>query len=193
MPNERINTVDLVYARALLEMSRDSDQLDAIADELAQLGELLEANADLRRLIDSRVLSTEERAGALDRLFKGRVSDLLYRFVQVLSRKGRLAELPGVIRAFHKLYAESKGVIEADVYVAHLMDAAKLDQIAAAIGAALGKQVVPHQHEDASLIGGLKLKIGDRLIDGSVATQLRLLQQRMIKAGRDKALTAIAE
>jgi len=193
MNDQRINTVSQIYAAALVEMADEAGELDAVADEAAQLGELLAADADLANLLSNRILSTDERAGAIERLFQGKVSDLLYRFLQVVNRKGRMAELPGILHAFGKLFAERRGVLQIDAYVAEKLDEEKLARIASSIGEALGKQVVPHQHVDPSLIGGLKLRIGDRLLDGSVAAQLKLLQQRMTAAGREKARAALQE
>ena len=187
MENERIQSVDMVYATALVEMAQSAGKLDLVAEEMSQLGELLAQDADLRRLLESRILSIEERAAAIDRIFNGQVSDLVYRFLQVVNRKNRLNELSGIVRAFHKLFAEHKGIVEVDAYVADKLDSAKLEAIAAAVGRVLGKQVVPHQHVDETLIGGLKLRIGDRLLDGSVATQLKLVQQKIQAAGREKA------
>lgn len=193
MNDQRINTVSLIYAAALVEMADEAGELDAVAEETAQLGELLAANADLANLLTNRILSTDERAGVIDRLFQGKVTDLLYRFLQVVNRKHRMAELPGIVNAFGKLFAERRGVLEIDAYVAQELDEEKLNRIAARIGEALGKQVVPHQHVDPALIGGLKLRIGDRLLDGSVAAQLKLLQQRMTAAGREKVKAALQE
>jgi F-type H+-transporting ATPase subunit delta len=193
MTDSMINTVDVVYATALVEMAEEKGQLNDVAQELAELGELFASNDNLNTLLGNQVLSLEDRAALVERLFKGQVSDLLYRFVQVISRKNRLGELAGIIRGFHQLFAEKQGIIEADVYVANKLDDAKLSSIADSIGSAIGKKIVPHQHEDASLIGGIKLRIGDKLIDGSVVTQLKLMQQNIIEQGQDNASAAIGE
>lgn len=185
--NQQINTAEMAYATALVDLAEQAGALDATAEEMADLGELLAASADVSRVLSSHTLTVEERAGSIDRAFKGRVSDLLYRFLQVVNRKGRLAELPGIIRAFAKLYAEKRGIAEVDIHVPAPMGGDKLRQLADRIGSAIGKQVVPHEHVDAHLLGGLKLRIGDKLIDGSVATQLRLMRDKLVAAGREKA------
>lgn len=193
MPTEKINNVEMVYGQALLEMALESDRLDPVAEELAQLGELCANDVDLMRLLGSQVLGTDERAEGLDRIFNGRVSDLVYRFLLVVNRKDRLGSLPGIIRAFASLYSEKKGIVEVDIYVADRLDSAKLEAMTAGISQAVGREVVPHQHVEDHLIGGLKLRIGDQLIDGSVVTQLKLLQQKMVASGREKAKAAIVE
>lgn len=193
MPTEKINNVEMVYGQALLEMAIESDRLDAVAEELAQLGELCANDPELMRLLGSQVLGVDERGEALDRIFNGRVSDLVYRFLRVVNTKDRLGFLPGIIRAFASLYSVKKGIVEVDIYVADRLDSAKLESIAAGISKAVGREVVPHQHVENHLIGGLKLRIGDQLIDGSVVTQLKLLQYKMVASGRERAKQAIME
>jgi F-type H+-transporting ATPase subunit delta len=177
-----------VYAQALVELGEQHGHLDELADEVQQLRELLQTEPDLRRLIFSRIIGQTQRAAMLQRLFQGRVSDTLYNFLQVLSRKGRLVNLPGVLTDFARKMDERRGIVPVDAFVAQPMDSAHREQVAAALGEALGgKTVQLRERVDPSLIGGLKLRIGDKQLDGSVATQLRLMRRRMIDAGREKA------
>ncbi|MEX0745508.1 MAG: ATP synthase F1 subunit delta [Phycisphaeraceae bacterium] len=180
------NAIDRAYARALFEMGEQAGSLDALADEVDQLAELIRDAPGLRRLLGGR-LPTAERAAMIDRMFQGRVSDLLYRFLHVVNRKGRLNMLESIVQAFSDLMIEHRGLVEVDAFVAQRLDDASAEAVAASVGKSLGKEVVLHQYVDAELIGGLKLRFGDRVIDGSVATQLRLLRQKMIDAGREQA------
>lgn len=185
-------SVEWVYAEALLDLIADAEQRDALREEMDQIGQLLEDSQDLTTLLASRVLSTAERRECLTRIFEGKISDLIFRFLQVVNKKDRLVDLPGIIRAFGRLVDQQRGLIDVDAYLAKPMDQAQADRVAEALGTVLKGQVVLHQHVDESLIGGIKLRVGDRLIDGSVATQLRLLKQRMIERGRQAARTAVA-
>jgi len=180
-------TVDRTYATALLQMAQASDQVDEIADEVAQLDSLLAEQADLRRLLNCGTLSTSEVSSIVDRVFNGRLSETVYRFLQVVNNKGRLASLQGICRAFDDLVDEQRGIIEVDVYVAQRLDDAEQARVSDAIGAALGKQIALHQYIDESLIGGLKIRIGDELIDASVATRLDQMKHNLIERGREKA------
>ncbi len=184
------DSVGRLYAQALMELSIEQQQLDAVADELKDLCGLVESDADLRRLITNPILGSGQRAGMLQRLFEGRVSDLLYRFLQTINRKNRLAALPAIGSAFVKLLAAHRNEIEVEAYVASPMDAGTADRVAAGLGSTLGKQVTLTQHVDPSLIGGLKLRIGDRLLDASVQSQLRSIQQQLIAVGREIARAA---
>ncbi|MEO0515068.1 MAG: ATP synthase F1 subunit delta [Planctomycetota bacterium] len=181
------DSVGRLYAQALMELSLEQQQLDTVAQELKDLCELVESDADLRRLITNPILGGSQRSEMLQRLFEGRISDLLYRFLQTINRKNRLAALPAIGSAFVTLLAAHRNEIEVEAHVASPMDAGTADRVAAGLGSTLGKQVTLTQHVDPSLIGGLKLRIGDRLLDASVQSQLRSIEQQLIAVGREKA------
>ena len=102
------NTLERTYALALLEMADKEGRAAQVADELKQLGRVLEDQPDLKRLLASRILSVSDRADSIDKIFKGEVSDLVYRFLQVANLKGRLEWLPGMVTAFSQLLDERK-------------------------------------------------------------------------------------
>ena len=182
------DSVSRVYAQALLELAQSANQLDAIAQEVSDLAALLAGNNDLRQLLDSRAIGAEARRGVIERVFKGKVSDTLYRFLQVVNTKDRLGVLPGILASFGEKLDEARGIVKVDAYVAKSLDAGQADRVAKAVGDSLGgKRVVLRQHVNPDLIGGLKLRIGDELIDASVATQLKLMQRRLVEAGQERA------
>lgn len=190
-----IGTLERNYARALLELANEAERsggakLGEISAEALQLRVLLEQEPDLLRLISVQTLSVQERGQIIERILKGRINDLLYRFLIVVNEKNRLEYLPGMLAALEKLVEEQRGIVEIDAFVAANMDEPAQRSVAESISKALGKQVIMHQHVDPKLIGGLKLRIGDQLIDGSVAAQLRLMKDRMIHAGQELARKA---
>ena len=188
---QMIGKVEQTYATSLLELVLEQQgDLDEITDEVRQLRTLIEDQSSLAALLGSQILSVEERASAIEKIFAGRISDLLYRFVQVVNQKQRLGVLGGILHAFVVAADEHRGIIEVDAYVPTALDDAAAANVAAGVGEAVGKQVTLHQHEDASLIGGLKLRIGDQLLDGSVAARLRLMKGRMIEEGKGRGAGA---
>lgn len=190
MPANPTDAVGRVYARALLELAEAENQLDAVAQEVADLSSMLESDADLIRLIQNPIIETKARAGMVERLFSGNVSDLLYKFLQVVNHKDRLAALPSIVAAFATLVAKKRNQLDVEAFVAQAMDDATADRVAAGLGASLGKHVNLVQHVDESLIGGLKLRIGDQMIDASVQSQLQRIEQKLIAAGRERARAA---
>jgi len=181
------NTIERVYAQALLEMAVAAKIQDLIGEQLQQLADLLAAEPDLGRLLSSRLLSRAERADSIQRMFDGHLDDLLYRFIQVINAKHRLDQLPGVARAYATLLDEHRDIEQVDAYVAAALPSHEAEEIASAIGAAISKHVVMRQHVEPSLIGGLKVRVRDQLYDGSVAAQLKMIRRRLIKAGREQA------
>lgn len=179
----KTDAVGRVYAQSLIELAQDAGQVDAIAEEVAGLLPLVEPGGDLYLLVTNPAISTDERSKIVSRVFEGKVSDLLYRFLQVVTSKNRLGSLNTILGGYLLLVSEARGLVDVDAYVATAMDAETAARVAEQIGQSLGKQVTLRQHVDESLIGGLKIKVGDKLIDASVASQLRSMQQKMI-AGR---------
>ncbi len=187
----KTDAVSRVYAQALLELAQGSGdsggEVDSIAEEAGGLLELLDRDADLNRLLSSRALNSSQRSGVVEQLFKGRVSDVLYRFLQVVNRKDRLGSLPGILNAYLGLVSEARGELDVDVYVAEALSQDAGRGVADSIGGAMGKKVQLREHVDPELIGGLKVRVGDRLIDGSVATQLKIMRRKLVDAGRERA------
>lgn len=180
----KTDSIGRVYAQSLLEIAREQDQVEALAGQMQQLLPVLSEDGELDRMMDNPSIGQDARKQIVQRVFEGKVSDLLYRFFQVVADKNRLASLPQIVAGFLILVAEHRGQMEVEAFVASPMDPATAEHVAKTIGEHLGKQVTLRQHVDESLIGGLKIKIGDRLIDASVASQLRMMKNKMIVAAR---------
>lgn len=183
-----IDSVGQTYALALLQLAEESGDVEVVSGQLDELGRLLQTEIDLCRLLESRVLSVVERRGVIERIFKDQMVDVLYRFLQVVNQKNRLHHLPKIITAFAALLDERRGVVNVDAHVAVPLDEAGARGVADAIGTSLGgKQIVLRQHVDPSLIGGLKIQIGDELIDASVSSRLRTMQRKLVAVGHEQA------
>lgn len=180
----KTDAVGRVYAGALLELTSEQGSTDAVADEVSQLLAILAEGGDLHQLFSNPGIGDQDRKQIVKKVFEGKVSDLLLRFLCVVADKGRLDSLPSIAAGYLLAVAEQRGQVEVEAFVAAPLDAQTAEQVAGQIGAHLGKQVTLRQHVDASLIGGLKIKIGDKLIDASVASQLKSMKNKMIAAGR---------
>ncbi|XAL98616.1 ATP synthase F1 subunit delta [Phycisphaeraceae bacterium D3-23] len=181
----KTDAVGRVYAGALLDLAREAGEQDAVAQEVGELLPLVESGSDLHRLLTNPVISADERSKIIGRVFEGKVSDLLLRFLKVVADKDRLGSLGPILSGYLLAIAESGGKVTVDAYVAAAMDDATASRVAERIGQSLGKEVALRQHVDESLIGGLKIKVGDKLIDASVASQLRAMKNKMI-AGKQQ-------
>jgi F-type H+-transporting ATPase subunit delta len=185
--NHHISSSDRTYALALVELAEQGGQLDTVAEQVASLAPLIQADADLRGLLNTRMLSEAQRTDILKSIFEGRIHDLLYRFIQVVASKGRLGELPQIFHAFARLVDEHRGIVEVEVHVAQPLTEEGRRCVEEGLRRSLKHDIRLRQHVDAALIGGLKIRIGDRLLDASVAAQLRQIENELTDAGRRQA------
>lgn len=175
-----------VYARSLFELAEKAGGRDAAEGALSELEAVLEiARSDARfgEFLSSRVLPVSKRAASLEAIFKGRVSDLTLHFLLVLNDKGRLGHLPAIVGALDNLTQEAFGRVEVDVFTAAPLSAEEQAQIKQRLDRALGRDAILHAYTDAGMLGGVKFRVGDRLVDGSLATQLRRLRDRLSAGG----------
>jgi F-type H+-transporting ATPase subunit delta len=175
-----------LYARSLFDLAREKGGRSAIEEIGHELGEVLELARQDRRFgefLSSRIVPAEKRSASLVRIFKGRVSDLTLRFLQVLNDKDRLSHLSAIASAYDEQVQEQFGLVEVDVYTASPIDQELKDRVGAALRKAIGKEPVLHAYTDESMIGGMKLQVGDQLIDASIATRLRRMRERLTGQG----------
>lgn len=174
------------YARSLFELAMQQGGqtlVESIAAQLEDIVELARQDRRFSEFLASRVLPTSARDRSIEKIFSGRVHPLVLNFLRLLNRKDRLSHLPPIVAAFDSALQEHFGRIEVDVMTAHAIDQRQLDLIRDRLAATLGRQPVMHTYTDASLIGGMKLRIGDQLIDASIATRLRQMRERLSNRG----------
>ncbi len=174
------------YARAFIELAEAQGGRTLIEDCLAELEAILEIarqDAAFSEFLASRVVPTSKRAESIHRIFSGRINDLTLRFLQVLNDKDRLAHLPAIVGAVDSIAQEKFGRVEVDVFTAAPIDAGELKTIREKLAATLNKEVVVHPYVDSAMLGGVRLRIGDQLIDGSLSTRLRKLRDKLAQDG----------
>jgi len=194
-PVAAASAVAQVYARSLYELAVDAGGkvVDEVGEELSQVVGLMREQRELELLLTNPAINADRRRQSIASIFQGRVSDLTYRFLQVVNEKRRLAELPGIARAYDQIVKAERGEIDVDVYAASELDDKQVKRIGQRIGELVGRTAIVHPHVNESMIGGLKVRVGDRLIDASVATQLQNLKRRMLARGREIARTNAAQ
>jgi len=184
MPTQT-NALAAVYARSLFELAQQAggqDKINEVVGELEQIQELLSENREFREFFSSPIVDREKRSKSISRMFENRITDLTLRFLLVLNQKGRLKEFAAIAAAFDHLVQESFGRVEVDVYTAAPVSREQLDSLRKRIKDAIGREPVLHPYTDASMLGGLKLRIGDQLIDGSVASKLRRMKRELLSS-----------
>ena len=168
------------YATALLELARDERAIDGVKADLDLFEGLLAASPDLMRLVRSPVFSAEQQGKALAAvLARAGIGGLAANFLQVLAANRRLFAVDAVIRDFRALVARHKGEVVAAVTLAERPDERRLAAITDALRAVTGKDVQVDVKIEPSIIGGLIVKLGSRMVDSSLRTKLKSIKHAM--------------
>lgn len=185
----RVNALARVYAASLFELAQADGGLpncETTGLELTEVAQAAQQDKSFGEFLRSPVVSATEKDQSLRRIFgDGRVSDLLLRFLLVLNKKGRLDQLVGISEAYTQLLWERTGRIEVEVFSAQPLDESLAEIVRQRVGEALGKDAILRNTVDEDLIGGLKLRVGDRMIDASVATRLNRIRETLNTSGAE--------
>jgi len=168
------------YAAALYELADESKALDRVASDLRQIAKLLDESADLVRLIRSPILGREEQGRAIKAVLdRAGVDALTGKFVGLVAKNRRLFALPAMIKAFLATLARRRGEIAAEVTAAAPLSPAQAEAVTAALRQAVGSKVSVETRVDPSLLGGLVVRVGSRMVDSSLKTKLQKLELAM--------------
>ena len=168
------------YATALFELARDANVIDAVKADLDRFQALIDESDDLRRLVRSPVFTSEDQEKAIVALLaKAGITGLAANFFKTVAANRRLFAVEGIIRAFDALVATYKGVVVAEVTVAQPLSDAHAATLKSALDAMTGKDVELAVEVDPSLLGGLKVKLGSKLVDASLKTKLNSIRTAM--------------
>ena len=182
--NPSVSGVSGRYATALFELARDENSIDAVKTDLDRFAAMLDESADLKRLVRSPVFAAEAQLKALSAVLeKAEITGVSANFLKVLAANRRLFAVSEVIRAFNALVAKFKGEATADVTVAETLSDKNLEALKAALKSVTGKDVTLDVKVDPSIIGGLVLKLGSRMVDSSLRTKLNSIKNAMKEAG----------
>jgi len=172
------------YATAIFELAREGKSLAMLESNLDDLSAALDASADLRALIASPVLSREVQGAAIgaiaDRMKL--VTELKHGLALMAARR-RLFVLPQLIARLGDMIAEDKGEVRAEVTSAKALSKTQADKLAKTLKARIGRDVKLKTTVDESLIGGLVVKVGSKMIDTSIRSRLDSLQNAMKEVG----------
>ncbi|MGC9269437.1 F0F1 ATP synthase subunit delta [Acidiphilium sp.] len=177
---ERASGLSARYARALYDLADERKQLDQIVSEMAALGALIGDSKDLQRLIASRGIDAAEGTRAMEAVLAAQgFSDLVRHFISVAIANRRLHDLPDLIAGFAAYVAQKRGIMTADVASAHPLTDTQRAQLAARLAEAGYGRVTIRESIDATLLGGLIVKIGSKLYDTSLKSRLQRLRHVM--------------
>jgi F-type H+-transporting ATPase subunit delta len=172
------------YAAALYELADEGKALDSVAGDLSALQAALDRSEDMRRLVRSPILDREAQWKAMAALLeKMGAHELTGKFLGVVTANRRLFALSGIVKAYLAELASRRGEVTADVVTAHPLSDSQSKALDAALKKALGGKVSIALRVDPSILGGLIVKVGSRMVDSSLRTQLQKLKFAMKGAG----------
>jgi F-type H+-transporting ATPase subunit delta len=162
-----------VYSTAMLRLAEAHGEADRLLEELAEIGAYFDKNAEFAAFLTSPTVDAKAREKTIEKVFRGKVSDLCADSLQILNRKDRLGLLRALVETYRAGHEELRGQVEVHVQTVVPLSAemkAKIEQIAER---QTKKKPTIMASIDESIIGGLIVRIGDRKYDMSVATHIR--------------------
>ena len=168
------------YATALFELARDEKQLEVVGASLATLRQTLHDSEDFRQLTSSPLISRDQATAGIAATAEAmRLDPITSKFLGVLAHNRRLSQLPQIVRAFNMLAANHRGETTAEVTSAHPLNDDQVAALKTNLKSRLGRDVAVDLNVDPTILGGLVVKVGSQMIDGSIRTKLNNLAHAM--------------
>ncbi|MDP9495442.1 MAG: ATP synthase F1 subunit delta [Actinomycetota bacterium] len=167
------------YANGILELAKAEGEVERVEDELFGIAQALDKSAELRSSLTDPQLPVERKQAIIAELLGERASALTVGLVQFIISQGRVSDLPDIARALVEKAAESRSRALAEVRSAVPLDENTIARLTAALSKATGKKVEVKVIVDESVIGGIVARVGDTVIDGSIARRMDSLRQAL--------------
>jgi F-type H+-transporting ATPase subunit delta len=180
----QIESIGEIYAQALINEAQKQNALEQITDDVRGIGELLKTNQAFSAFTQALTVSEEDRIAALDKIFgQGRVHQLTLSVLKSLARRDRFMFLGGFVAGFEAILKKMSGHMDVELVTAAPLSPEVLGRVTQAVGRSIGKVADIKVTIDPSLLGGMTLRVGDTLMDGSVATQLKKIEDQLKRTG----------
>jgi F-type H+-transporting ATPase subunit delta len=172
------------YATAVYDLAKETKAVKAIETDIAALQDAMAQSGDFNAMIHSPIYTRDQQGAAVTALAKKmKLSDVMSNTLALMAQKRRLFVLPQLVQTLREVIAEDKGEVTADVTSAKALTKTQSDKLAKTLTASMGKTVTIHATVDESLIGGLVVKVGSKMIDTSIRSKLNSLQNVMKEVG----------
>lgn len=172
------------YATALFELASETGELEIVEADIARFETLRHESADLRRLMKSQVFSNEDQLRAISAVIEAAgIGVTLSNFIKLVATNNRLSVMSHMFRGFRQMLADRRGEVTAGIVSAIPLSDGQLADIKGALAEISGKSVHVELGVDPSLIGGLVVKLGSRMIDTSLKTKLDALKIALKEVG----------
>jgi F-type H+-transporting ATPase subunit delta len=173
-------TVSRNYAETLLELARRAEDLPGWGKLIQDVANAMEDDATLRLFLESPKVSEAQKSAVITEALSDRVPRHFLRFLLAMIRKRRQMLIPEIATEYFNLVDQSEGRIHANVTVSRESTESERNAIAEQLSKVLGKQAVLHVNVNPAILGGVIVKVGDTVMDGSVRRKLATLRGRIL-------------
>ena len=177
-----MSTVAKRYAVAWVSSAGETSSLDAVESDADRLADLLETSGDFASFVQHPLIPPEAQTRSLEALFKSSCHKLTMNLLLLLVRRERLADLPGIVDQARELIREAKGILPVDVVSAEPFLKRQEEALSKKLAERTGKTIELTTRVDESLLGGFRLRMGDRVEDYSLSTKLETFKQNVLNA-----------
>jgi len=175
------NEIARQYSKALYEIGDEKDNLFELYDELKELNKSIKENESLSEVLFHQRVLVEEKQRVFKRVFEDKLSDDIYKFMMLLIEKRRIYFLENIVAEFRRQVYKHENIITVEVTTAVEMSSETKDKLKAKLNEHVDKKIEMEEYCDPDIIGGMVLKIGDYLIDGSIKSKLESLEEQIKK------------
>ena len=175
-------TIAKNYAEALLELAQKSGDLAGWGEMIQKIADGIESDRRLRVFLESPRVSAQKKNEIFQKAYGNQLPRNFVRFLQALVTHRRQMLIPVIAHAYHDLVDQVEGRVHASVTVARPADDADRQLVVSQLSRVLGKDVVPHFHVNPGILGGVIVRVGDTVLDGSVRRRLATLRTKMLAA-----------
>jgi F-type H+-transporting ATPase subunit delta len=169
------------YAEALFQVARAEETLDRVEEELTTLNKALDSNAELREFLSNPKISFDGKKSALSKIFGGKISPITLHWMNMVVDQGRQRRLSTIIEAFFTLAQEAREKVTAEVITSIPLSEDLAKRLEQELSKVTKKRVFLKLMVDDSILGGIIVKVEDKVIDGSVKHRLEEIKNEMVK------------
>lgn len=167
------------YAKSLIDLAKEQNALEAVHGDMQQVIEVIKSNSNLRAVLKNPIIKLHKKANILKAIFGEKAHESVLAFFDLLVKKGRSGVIYATAQEFVSEYNREKGIVEASVVSAVPLSKDQLEQIIAIVKSDYGNEVLLTNDINPDLIGGFILRVGDKQVDTSIASQLNKLEQHL--------------
>ena len=166
-------TVDITYGSALFQAAKETDKIDVLSEEAAEVQKIFEMEPLFFKALTFPEISAEEKMSMVDNVFGSKISEEMINFLKVLIRNGRMMAFGRIIRMFEKLKSEEEGIEQGMVYSVEPLDEERIRILEEETSDLMGGVVKLKNEIDKSLIGGILIQLDGKIIDASLRKRLQ--------------------